>query len=328
MDNAKENYRIQKWICGLAVVLFLLKILAWYVTHSVAILADALESIVNVVAGFIGLYSLYVAAKPKDVDHPYGHGKAEFVSAAMEGLMILAAGCLIIYHAIIHFGEQNAVESLDKGLILVLATALLNYFLGYRWVKQGEKNHSLAITASGNHLKIDAYSTFAVIIGLIFILIFHLYWLDKVIALVMGCFILVNGYSILRKSIAGIMDEADLNLINELVAVLSSNRQPDWIDIHNLKVVKYGSKLHIDCHFTVPYYLTVQEAHDEITRLQKLVAAHFSESIEFNIHTDPCRDCSCAICTKTECPVRKHPFVRQLEWNLKAMVDSKQHRIN
>src|SRR5882757_401802 len=102
MQSAKQNFRLQLWITMLSVVLFLTKIIAYQFTHSLAILSDALGSIVNVMAGFIGLYSLYVAAKPRDLDHPYGHGKAEFVSAAIEGGLIVAAGVMIIYQTILN----------------------------------------------------------------------------------------------------------------------------------------------------------------------------------------------------------------------------------
>ena len=96
----KENLSIQKWEVSIAVLLFIVKIIAYFLNHSIAILTDALESTVNVIAGFIGLYSLFVAAKPRDMDHPYGHGKAEFLSAALEGTLIMIAGCLIIYKAV------------------------------------------------------------------------------------------------------------------------------------------------------------------------------------------------------------------------------------
>jgi cation diffusion facilitator family transporter len=100
LETAQQNLRIQKWITVVSVVLFIVKIVAYFLTNSLTILSDALESVVNVMAGFIGLYSLYVAAKPRDLDHPYGHGKAEFISAAAEGGLIVAAGILIVYEAI------------------------------------------------------------------------------------------------------------------------------------------------------------------------------------------------------------------------------------
>jgi cation diffusion facilitator family transporter len=124
-------------------VLFLTKIIAYQFTHSLAILSDALESIVNVLAGFIGLYSLYVAAKPRDLDHPYGHGKAEFVSAAIEGGLIVAAGIMIIYQTVLNFLEENPIQKLDTGLLLVGITAVVNFIAGTICRKIGKRNNSL-----------------------------------------------------------------------------------------------------------------------------------------------------------------------------------------
>jgi len=135
-------------VVGVAVALFVAKVIAWYMTESVAILTDALESTVNVIAGFIGLYSLRVAAKPKDADHPYGHGKAEFISAAVEGTLVLVAGFIVIYESLNNFIHPHAIEKLDKGLILVAITALINYVIGYFTIKKGTKNNSLALIAS------------------------------------------------------------------------------------------------------------------------------------------------------------------------------------
>lgn len=159
MTTAQQNFRVQLWITLLSVLLFLTKIIAYYFTHSLAILSDALESIVNVIAGFIGLYSLYIAAKPKDLEHPYGHGKAEFVSAAVEGGLIVAAGIMIIYETVANILRKEPVHQLDTGLWLIGATALLNFFAGTICLRLGKKNNSLALQASGKHLQIDTYST-------------------------------------------------------------------------------------------------------------------------------------------------------------------------
>lgn len=327
MNTEQENYKIQKWICFLSVALFSIKLFAWYLTRSVSILADALESIVNVVAGFIGLYSLYVAAKPKDKDHPYGHGKAEFVSAGFEGLMILGAGGFILYNAIREFTVPTPVDHLDSGLYLVGFTAILNYFFGAFCIRKGKKNNSLALEASGKHLVIDTISTVAVIIGLVVVMITKQYWIDPIIAIFLGLLIIFNGYRILRQSLAGIMDEADVSILKDIIQIMEDHRVANWIDIHNLKMVKYGSRLHIDAHLTVPYYLTVEEAHQEISNLQKIVGETFPSQIDFNMHLDPCREWSCSICTKTDCPVRKHPFVKKLAWNVKDVLSPKQHSV-
>ena len=325
MEAAKQNYRLQKWICGLSVVLFLIKVIAWYLTNSVAILSDALESIVNVMAGFIGLYSLYIAAKPKDKDHPYGHGKAEFISAAAEGALIIGAGILILYQTVTGFVNKSPLEDLDQGLILVVITAVINYIAGWICIRKGNKNHSLAIVSSGKHLQIDTYSTLGIVGGLLVIYFTGINWLDKLIALGMGILVLFNGYHILRKSLAGIMDEADMDLLRRMVDLLNTNRRPNWIDIHNLRVIKYGTLLHVDCHLTLPWYLNLREAHRELDVFSRLISSEFGDSIEMFVHYDDCKPASCPICTKDDCPVRVHEFKEKLPWNLDNILTNEQH---
>lgn len=308
-------------------VLFLTKIIAYYFTHSLAILSDALESIVNVIAGFIGLYSLYVAAKPRDREHPYGHGKAEFVSAAIEGGLIVAAGIMIIYETVINFLQESPLQQLDTGLILVGATAVINYIAGTVCIQIGKKNSSLALQASGKHLQTDTYSTIGIIAGLVIILVTRLLWLDKVIALVMSVLVIYNGYRIIRTSLAGIMDEADLQLLNNFIAVLNRNRRANWIDLHNLRVIKYGALLHIDCHLTVPWYLNVHEAHKEIDALADLIKKEFGDAIELFVHTDGCLPFSCTICTRTDCSVRQQPMKKRLTWTLENIVSNRKHQL-
>lgn len=325
MTKERQNFRIQQWIVLVAVLLFAVKIAAWYITQSVAILTDALESTVNVIAGFIGLYSLYVAAKPKDEDHPYGHGKAEFVSAAVEGTLILVAGFVIIYEAVDNFIHPHQIQKLDYGIILVAATAAINFLVGYFSEKKGKKNNSLALMASGKHLQTDTWSTIGIIIGLGLILFTGQKWLDGVVAIIFAFIIIYTGYKILRSSLAGIMDEIDKELLSELVLVLNNNRRQNWIDLHNLRVIKYGGQLHIDCHMTLPWYLNMHEAHTEIDALTDLIKKEFGDSIEFFVHTDGCLDFSCRICNKQDCTVRKHPFEKSVAWTLTNIIYNQKH---
>ena len=327
MQSASYNLKVQKWITALSVILFIAKVAAYYITNSLAILTDALESIVNVVAGGIGLYSLYIAAKPKDEEHPYGHGKAEFVSAAVEGTLIVAAGVLILYETVKNFIQPNPIGKLDAGLIMVAATAVVNYVAGFICLKIGKQNHSLALQASGRHLQTDTWSTFAIIIGLLLMLWTNLLWIDKVIALLMGGYIIFNGYKIIRTSLAGIMDEQDMQLLQNIVDFLNKNRRVNWIDLHNFRIIKYGSHLHIDCHLTVPWYLNVHEAQGEIDTLMTLITKEFGSSIEFFVHTDGCLAFSCPLCDKLSCPVRQHPFERKIEWNLENLLKNQMHRL-
>ena len=124
MKKEQQNLNVQKWVAVVSVALLVVKFIAYYSTHSVSILTDALESIVNVLAGFIGLFSLYVAAKPRDMDHPYGHGKAEFISAAIEGTLIGSAGAIILYKAIQHLIRPVDLHKIDLGMLLVAITAI------------------------------------------------------------------------------------------------------------------------------------------------------------------------------------------------------------
>lgn len=185
MQTSLHNIRVQKFIAMIAVLLFIIKIMAWYLTHSVAILTDALESIVNVIASFIGLYSLYVSARPRDADHPYGHGKAEFLSAAIEGTLITVAGFIIIYEAISNLLHPHNIQQLDYGILLIAVTAIVNYIAGSYCVKTGKKNNSLALIASGKHLQSDTWSTIGIIGGLALIYFTHLSWIDSTVAIIL-----------------------------------------------------------------------------------------------------------------------------------------------
>lgn len=327
MQKEKQNFKVQLWITVISLVLFVIKIAAYYFTYSLAILTDALESVVNVLAGFIGLYSLYVAAKPRDMDHPYGHGKAEFISAAAEGSLIVASGIFIAYETIQNIIKSNAVGRLDTGIMLIAITALVNYVAGFVCLKVGKKNNSLALQASGRHLQIDTYSTFTIIISLYIMLLTHWLWVDRVIAGIMSILIIFNGYKILRSSLAGIMDEADKELLLQLVELLNANRRPNWVDLHNLRVIKYGATLHVDCHLTVPWYLNVNEAHKEIDALSDLIRNKFGDALELFVHTDGCIPFSCSICTKNDCTVRQHDFVRKIEWSLENIITNHKHGI-
>ncbi|MEO6405475.1 MAG: cation diffusion facilitator family transporter [Ferruginibacter sp.] len=327
MKASSQNIRIQRTIAIISIVLFCIKIIAWYITQSVAILTDALESIVNVIAGLIGLYSLTVSAKPKDIDHPYGHGKVEFISAAIEGTLIFVAGSFIIYEAIQNLNDPHHIGKLDYGIALVAVTALVNYGAGQVCERIGKKNNSLALIASGRHLKSDTYTTAGIIAGLILLYFTGITWMDSAVAILFALIILITGYRILRSSIAGIMDEADLILIDKMVSTLNKNRSINWMDLHNLRIIKYGPTLHLDCHLTVPWYFNVHEAHKEIDKLSGIVRENYGESVELFVHSDGCLPPSCPICDKFDCPVRQHEFVKKIEWTIDNISSNSKHTL-
>ncbi len=326
MRTSQYNLRLQKIITVVAILLLIIKVAAWYLTNSVAILTDALESIVNVVAGLLGVYSLFISAKPKDENHPYGHGKAEFISAAVEGTLIIVAGVLIIYKAIDSLINPHQIQKLDYGIILVAGTAVVNFIAGTICLNAGKKNNSLALIASGKHLRTDTWSTLGIIIGLLLLYFTKLLWLDSLVAIIFSFIIIYTGYKIIRTSIAGIMDEADIELLKKLVALLNENRKENWIDLHNLRLIKYGGTLHIDCHLTVPWYLNVREAHGEVEALALLVQKEFGEAVELFVHSDDCREFSCRICYKKNCLVRQHNFEEKVEWTIDNISRDSKHR--
>lgn len=326
-QESQKNLQLQRLVAIASSVLLIAKFVAYYLTHSVSVLTDALESIVNVVAGFIGLYSLYVAAKPRDMDHPYGHGKAEFISAAVEGTLVLSAGLIIIYSAVQNLLHPVPLHQLDMGIYLIGATGIINWVLGFISLRQGRKNGSVALVASGKHLQTDTYSTAAIIAGLVLISLTHYLWIDGAVAIGFGLFIVYTGYRIVRTSLAGIMDEADLILLEKMVDVLEKNRRDNWIDLHNLRVIKYGNVLHLDCHLTVPWYLNVHQAHFEIDELAKLIRSNFGESLELFVHNDGCLYFQCDICKKTDCPVRQHSFKRTVDWTLDNALQNEKHSL-
>ncbi len=328
MNTAKENINVQRLVVGVGLALFAIKVVAWYMTSSVAILTDALESTVNVVASFIGLYSLVLSAKPRDLEHPYGHGKVEFISAGIEGALIAVAGLVIIYEAINNFRHPHEIGNLDFGILLVGVAAGVNFGVGYLAVQRGEKNNSLALIASGKHLQSDTYTTLGIIAGLVLMRFTGWAWVDSVVALIFAFVIIYTGVKIVRSSIAGIMDEADTELLDKVVATLNERREANWVDVHNLRIIKYGSVLHLDFHLTVPWFLNVHDAHDEVDKIDGLVKEKFGESVEMFVHMDGCLDFSCQICSKQDCPERRAVFVKKLPWTVDNISSNNKHRLD
>ncbi len=323
-----QNLKVQKIIAVISIVLFSVKIWAWYITNSVAVLTDALESIVNVAAGLFGVFSLWGSARPRDFEHPYGHGKVEFISAAIEGTLIFIAGIFIIFTAVKSLYQPADVVKIDVGLILLSASAVINLIAGKICVSVGRKNNSLALIASGKHLITDVYTTIGILAGLVLLYFTKLMWIDSVVAIIFAVIILITGYKIIRTSVAGIMDEADERLLNNMAEKFQASRKPDWIDLHNLRVIKYGATLHLDCHMTVPWYYNVVEAHRVVDELSELVRNNYGQSMELFVHSDACMEFSCRICTLENCTVRQHEFERLVTWTINTMSENNKHNVH
>lgn len=320
-----DKIGFQKLIAAFGIILFIGKIIAWKLTKSDAVFSDAMESIVNIISAFMGLYSLYLAAKPKDEDHPYGHGKVEFVTSGIEGALIAIAGVIIIYEGINSLIVGKVLNKLDWGIFIIAATALINYLLGYISIKKGKKENSLVLISSGKHLQSDTITTLGVVLSLIVVYFTKIYWIDSVVALIFGAYIIVVGYKIVRKSLSGIMDEQDPDLLNQIITVLEENRRTEWIDVHNMKIQQFGSSLHMDAHITLPWYYSLREAHSEMEKVIILLAQNTKRSVEFNFHMDDCKPISCPICQIKDCPVRERDFIKRVEWTPENVTSIEKH---
>ncbi|MGJ1204456.1 cation diffusion facilitator family transporter [Sphingobacterium lactis] len=307
------------------IVLMLIKFIAYFITESNAIFSDAAESIVNIVASGFAYYSIYLAAQPKDANHPYGHGKVEFFSVFVEGGMIFIAGSIILIKSIYSVFSPQPVSNVEEGMWLIFITSLINFGVGFYLMKRGKALRSLTIEADGKHLQVDALSSVGLIAGLLIMKLTGLAWIDLALSFVLGAFILFNGYKLLRKSISGLMDESDAEVIDEVITVLNKNRQPEWIDVHNLRVQRYGQELHIDCHLTLPKYYTLTKVHDSISEFDTILNNNLNAKTEFFIHADPCMPECCHYCTVANCPIRTEPFSKHIEWTAENVTKNMKH---
>ncbi|HET6245213.1 MAG: cation transporter [Bacteroidetes bacterium] len=303
------------------------KMLAYFITASNSILSDALESIVNVTAGAFALYSVSVASKPKDNNHPYGHGKIEFLSSGFEGFLVAIAGVYIVSKAIYNLINPQDLKNIDIGIYLIAATGLINFLLALYLKYEGKKLNSITINANGKHIMSDALSSLGLLLGLLLIFFTSIAWIDNIVAIGFGGFIVYTGYNLVRKSIAGVMDEADNEIIEKIIVVLNQNRKDNWIDIHNFRVIKYGSDLHIDCHITLPWYYDLKKCHDELKIIEDIILSKSSSRIEIFIHADPCVAQSCQICQVIDCPVRKQSVSQKIIWTLSNITSNKKHSL-
>ncbi len=329
MKAADENYEFQKVIVVLGFTLLIIKYIAYFLTGSVAIFTDATESIVNVVAACIGMYALYLSAQPPDKSHPFGHGKIEIISSAIEGTMIMVAGGLIILESVQSFFNPGEISDLDIGLVLVALAAVANYVVGRIAIAKGRRSRSPALEASGKHLCSDTYSSIGILIGLVVVYVaMHLgydaRWLDSSIAVVFGFIILYTGFGVIRKSADDTMDRADEDLIGEVSEIINEYRHDDWIDVFNLRLIKYGPKIYIDMKVVFPRNMSVEMLYEERREIDEAVAAKYGDSVETSINCLPCRDFHCRHCSRN-CFLRAMEFESKLEWSPTKIVNPHTH---
>lgn len=322
----KIKTTVQRWVVSVSILLMVGKFIAYWLTNSVGVLTDAMESIVNVVAGLITLYSLWISARPRDQGHPFGHGKVELLSASFEGIMIIVAGGLIIYQGSIRLFEPAQIHKLDIGIIIVTAAGVVNYIMGAISIRIGKKNNSIALIAGGKHLQSDTYSTIGLVVGLILLMVTGLTWIDSVLAIIFGTIIMVTGIGILRKTIDNIMDKADLETLETMVQVIQETRPAEWIDIHNTKTLKHGSYIFVDCDLTLPWYFNIIQSHDNCERLRDSMMDRFGGKMQITIHSDPCTYQQCGFCAVADCQFRKSQLSKQHELTFEMIIQSDEQR--
>ncbi len=298
-----------------SVLLFGIKFAAYKRTGSHAILSDALESIVNILTAFLALTVIGWANQPADEDHPYGHGKAEYFSAAFEGGLISFAGLMILVQAGEALFDGPEIRRLDQGLWLIAAAGVINYFLGRYLLRVGHKGGSAALIASGHHVLSDVWTSCGVILGLLLV-----YWtgwllLDPLIALAVGVQLSWTGIHLVRKAAGGLLDQEDPGVIERLSELFTKHAFPGIIRIHYTRVIRSGDRHHVDAHVVLPEFWSVQEAHGQTNRFEERVLDEYGRSGEIMFHFDPCRQAYCKICDLPECPIRRVPFEKRVPFS-------------
>lgn len=321
----RTKYKWMSISLSLSLVLMLLKFTAWWLTGSTAILTDALESIINVVASGFALYSIYLAGQPRDRNHPYGHGKIEFFSSGFEGALILSAGIFIGIQAVRSYFAPHPIQNLDSGLWLIAITTAANALVGWLLVRNGRLTNSITLIADGRHLLTDSLSSLFVVLGIGAIMLTGQLWIDSALSLLLSLIITFNGFTLIRASVAGLMDETDLDLLQRIISILNQHKHPDWIDVHNLRVQRYGADLHIDCHLTMPYYWDLTRVHTEVQHFEAVMKRESDGEVEIFVHADPCLQDCCHYCHVADCPVRGHAFVRDIQWTVANISSNQKH---
>ncbi len=275
---------------AIGLVMLGLKMGAYLLTGSATILSDALESVVHVAATGFMFWCFHIASAPPDADHPYGHGKAEHLSVAFEGGMILIAGLAVVWEAVAGMIAPHPLAKVDIGFAMIAAAALINLVLGLYLLRVGRRYSSALLIADGKHVLSDVYTSVGVLIGL------ALVWvvpgeraralIDGVVAIALALFIVWTGAKLLREAMSALMDEADPRLIQRVVAAINAIRDPRWLDVHNLRLRTVGEASYVDFHLMVPGDWTIAEGHAAVDALEHAILTELGGSGAVMVHLD------------------------------------------
>jgi cation diffusion facilitator family transporter len=268
------------------VVVLALKSLAYYLTGSVALLSDALESVVNVATAIAALVAIRLSAKPADADHPYGHHKAEYFSAVLEGVLIVVAAAAIMREAYLGYLSPRALDAPWLGLAVNGAALAVNCAWSFVLIRQGRARKSPALVADGRHLFTDVISSAGVLAGVSLAAVTGWAILDPALAAIVAVNILWSGWGLVRESIGGLMDEAvpaaTLDRIREIISANADGA----IEAHDLRTRQAGRMMFIDFHLVVPGSMSVSGAHEICDRLERAIKQEFADAL-ISIHVEP-----------------------------------------
>lgn len=305
---------------ALSIVLLVIKFWAYKITSSQSVLSDAMETVVNVVASALALWVIYWASKPADKDHPYGHGKAELLSAAFEGGLIFAAAILIVASSVETLIAQRPLEQLGVGLFITAGAAVINGGMGYLLKWRGKQLKSQALQASGDHLISDLITSIGVIFGLFLVIWTGQIWIDSVCAILVAIHLLYVGWGIIKNSLEGLLDTRNTEYLEEFRKIINEYRQKGIIQIHHVRMIMSGDYHHIDAHVVLPEYWDVKRAHDVTVSYEHEVFKRYGHDGELHFHIDPCQKRYCRYCEEPGCPIRQGPFQEYRKITLEEML--------
>lgn len=270
----------------LGLVVLGLKVVAWLMTGSVALLSDALESTVNVVTAIAALAAIRVAALPADANHPYGHHKAELFSAILEGVMIIVASLVIMKQAWEGIQTPHTLDAPLRGLLVNGLASVLNAVWAWVLIHQGRALRSPALVADGRHLFLDVVSSVVVTFGVLMAIETGWPWLDPAMAGLVALNILWSGWRVMQQSLSGLLDESLADEILTEVRRVIATEAVGAVEAHDLRTRAAGAATFIEFHLVVPGNITVSEAHDMCDRVEAALKA-LVEGCIVTIHVEP-----------------------------------------
>lgn len=316
LNDFKEIYKKNRSIINLMILvliggffILILKLWAYYVTESMVLKSDALESLINLLAGSFALFSIFFSNRPADRNHPYGHGKIESFSAFFEGGLIILASVLIMYESIEKFFVGIEIKKINMGILINFIAGSINGIMGFLLVKKGKQSNSQSLIADGQHLLSDFYTTLGIFLSLILVHITNKLWLDPLIAFVFGIWLLITGFKILLRSTDQLLDTENKQIVEKIIDSINHINEERVITVHAMRVIQSGNFFHIDIHLVLPEYFTIDEANTLIHQFEIKVLKHAKINGEFHSHIDPCKRMFCKICKIQNCSIRAENFI-------------------